>query len=94
MLLPRGPDGHWEPPSETEPRRTLAKGMSERQWERYRLSIVEEWPESPFKDAVMAAIEHKLKGLDRRPAWPPEEDCPLAQPSNRTPASRAAGAAL
>jgi hypothetical protein len=66
--------------------------MSERQWERYRLSVVEEWPESPFKRAVVAAIEHKLEGLDRRPAWPPEEDYALAQPSDRTPASRAAGA--
>jgi len=34
--------------------------MNERQWELYRLSVVEKWAESPYKKAVSAAIEHKL----------------------------------
>jgi hypothetical protein len=34
--------------------------MTERQWEFYRLSVVEEWPESPHKAAVIGAIKHKL----------------------------------
>jgi hypothetical protein len=34
--------------------------MTERQWELYRLSVVEEWPESPHKAAVIGAIKHKL----------------------------------
>jgi hypothetical protein len=34
--------------------------MTERQWELYRLSVVDEWPESPHKAAVIGAIKHKL----------------------------------
>jgi len=34
--------------------------MTEQQWELYRLSVVEEWPESPYKEAVIEAIKHKL----------------------------------
>ena len=34
--------------------------MTERQWELYRLSVVEEWQESPHKAAVLEAIKHKL----------------------------------
>jgi hypothetical protein len=34
--------------------------MNERQWELYRLSVVETWEESPYKRAVSAAIQHKL----------------------------------
>jgi hypothetical protein len=34
--------------------------MTERQWELYRLSVVDEWPESPYKAAVIGAIKHKL----------------------------------
>ena len=34
--------------------------MTERQWELYRLSVVEEWQESPHKAAVIEAIKHKL----------------------------------
>jgi hypothetical protein len=34
--------------------------MTEQQWEFYRLSVVEEWPESPHKAAVIGAIKHKL----------------------------------
>ena len=39
--------------------------MNERQWELYRLSVVETWSESPYKKAVSAAIEHKLMVLAR-----------------------------
>ena len=34
--------------------------MTEQQWEFYRLSVVEEWPESPHKAAVIRAIKYKL----------------------------------
>jgi hypothetical protein len=37
--------------------------MNERQWELYRLSVVEKWSESSYKRAVTAAIEHKLMVL-------------------------------
>jgi hypothetical protein len=37
--------------------------MNERQWELYRLSVVETWSDSPYKRAVSAAIEHKLMVL-------------------------------
>ncbi len=37
--------------------------MNERQWELYRLSVVETWAESPYKRTVSAAIEHKLMVL-------------------------------
>ena len=39
--------------------------MSERQWELFRLSVVETWVESPYKKAVYAAIQHKLMILER-----------------------------
>ena len=42
--------------------------MNERQWELYRLSVVETWSESPYKRAVSAAIEHKLMVLERHTA--------------------------
>jgi hypothetical protein len=38
--------------------------MNERQWELYRLSVVETWSDSPYKRAVSAAIEHKLMVLE------------------------------
>jgi len=38
--------------------------MNERQWELYRLSVVEEWPGSSYKAAVIGAIKHKLMILD------------------------------
>lgn len=41
----------------------LSPPMTEQQWELYRLSVVEEWPESPYKAAVIEAIKHKLKIL-------------------------------
>ena len=42
--------------------------MNERQWELYRLSVVERWSESPYKRAVSAAIEHKLMVLELQTA--------------------------
>jgi hypothetical protein len=48
--------------------------MNERQWELYRLSVVETWAESPYKRAVSAAIEHKLIVLGHR-----EECTPAAK---------------
>jgi hypothetical protein len=50
----------------------LRKGvtMNERQWELYRLSVVETWAESPYKRAVSAAIEHKLMVLGQHTSDP------------------------
>ena len=42
--------------------------MNERQWELYRLSVVEKWSDSPYKSAVSAAIEHKLMVLGQHTA--------------------------
>ena len=42
--------------------------MNERQWELYRLSVVETWSESPYKRAVSAAIKHKLMVLAQHTA--------------------------
>ena len=39
--------------------------MNERQWELYRLSVVETWSDSPYRRAVSAAIEHKLMILEQ-----------------------------
>jgi len=38
--------------------------MTERQWELFRLSVVETWPDSPFKAATIAAIQGKLAAID------------------------------
>jgi hypothetical protein len=38
--------------------------MSERQWELYRLSVLETWPDSPLKAAIIAGIQHKLAAID------------------------------
>jgi len=38
--------------------------MTERQWELYRLSVVEKWPDSPFKAATVAGIQHKLVAIE------------------------------
>jgi hypothetical protein len=53
--------------------------MNERQWELYRLSVVETWSESPYKRAVSAAIEHKLMVL--------EHDTAAGMNPTRTPTS-------
>lgn len=42
--------------------------MTEREWELYRLSVVQQQPESPHKDTVIAGIRHKLKMLDQSKA--------------------------
>jgi hypothetical protein len=38
--------------------------MSEMQWELYRLSVVEMWPDSPYKAATIAGIRHKLARIE------------------------------
>jgi hypothetical protein len=38
--------------------------MTEHQWELYRLSVVETWPNSPYKTATIAGIQHKLAALE------------------------------
>jgi hypothetical protein len=38
--------------------------MTERQWELYRLSVVEKWPDSPYKAATIAGIRHKLAAIE------------------------------
>jgi hypothetical protein len=50
--------------------------MTEQQWELYRLSVVEEWQESPHKAAVIGAIKHKLMILDQQ-----EKGCTFSIPS-------------
>jgi hypothetical protein len=35
--------------------------MTLRQWELYRLSVIEHLPDSPYKTAVIHGIRHKLK---------------------------------
>jgi hypothetical protein len=42
--------------------------MNEREWELYRLSVVETWADSPYKNAVSAAIRHKLTILGQHSA--------------------------
>ena len=60
--------------------------MTERQWELYRLSVVEEWPESPHKAAVVAAIKHKLMTLARQEKASIDlQDTSTAKPSKVTP---------
>lgn len=57
--------------------------MNERQWELYRLSVVETWEESPYKRAVSAAIEHKLMVLGQQPTPAGEETKIGARAVNR-----------
>jgi hypothetical protein len=47
--------------------------MTERDWELYRLSVVEQLPEGPYKDATIAGIRHKLQLLDKHEPAPREE---------------------
>jgi hypothetical protein len=54
--------------------------MNERQWELFRLSVVETWAESPYKKAVYAAIQHKLMIL--------EQDTGAGMNPTTTPTSR------
>jgi hypothetical protein len=46
--------------------------MTERDWEIYRLSIVESMPDSLYKTAVIQGIWHKLELLDREQPRQPE----------------------
>jgi hypothetical protein len=39
--------------------------MTERQWELYRLSVVQRMPDSDYKTAVLAGITYKLTMLDQ-----------------------------
>lgn len=45
--------------------------------EHHRLHIVEDWPDSPFKSAVLAAIRSSMASLSRDPlaATAPTECC-------------------
>lgn len=38
--------------------------MTEGQWELYRLSVVETWPDSPFKVATIVGIRNKLAAIE------------------------------
>jgi hypothetical protein len=38
--------------------------MNERQWELYRLSVAESWPDSPYKAATITGIRHKLAVIE------------------------------
>jgi hypothetical protein len=42
--------------------------MTELQWELYRLSIVEAWPESPYKAATIFGIQHKMAAIEHAEA--------------------------
>jgi len=42
--------------------------MTEREWELYRLSVVEAWPDSPYKTATIAGIQHRLAAIDHAEA--------------------------
>jgi hypothetical protein len=44
--------------------------------EHYRLHVVEEWPDGPYKQAAMAAIRSTLDSLAR---GHPETHCPLCE---------------
>ena len=43
----------------------------ERQWDLYRRSVAEGMPDSEYKTAVLAGIEHTLMRLDARASQPP-----------------------
>ena len=58
--------------------------MNERQWELYRLSVVERWSESPYKRAVSAAIEHKLMVLELQTGLREEAKSDAGAVSSRT----------
>jgi hypothetical protein len=42
--------------------------MTERQWELYRLSVAEKWPDSPYKAATITGIRHKLAVIENAEA--------------------------
>ena len=44
-------------------------GLQWLSWEQYRLNIVEEWPDGPYKDATLAAIHSTIeRALQNSPA--------------------------
>ena len=51
--------------------------MTERLWELYRLSVVETWPDSAYKAATIAGIQHKLAVIadTEAPRWGISDDC-------------------
>ena len=55
----------WTPVQKPEMSSPALATMTERQWELYWLSVVEEWQESPHKAAVIGAIKHKLMILEQ-----------------------------
>jgi len=56
----------WTPEGVLTALSALAKlMMTERDWELYRLSVVARLPESPYKEAVIAGIQHKLSLIER-----------------------------
>jgi hypothetical protein len=65
MFPPERPD--WTPEPTAEALRSLQAicSMSERDWELYRLSVVESMPDSPYKMAVIEGIRHKMEMLER-----------------------------
>ncbi len=40
--------------------------MSDLQWELYRLSVIETWPDTPYKAATLAAIRHRLTVIEQQ----------------------------
>ena len=52
--------------------------MSDHQWELYRLSVVETWPDSPYKAATIAGIRHKLATIEDTKAQIEKARDPLA----------------
>jgi hypothetical protein len=42
--------------------------MTERQWELYRLSVIERLRESPYKSAVLDGIRHRLRMIEMQEA--------------------------
>jgi hypothetical protein len=58
--------------------------MTEHQWELYRLSVVETWPDSPYKAATIAGIQHRLAAIEHAEAlshaisgdWKPVKKAP------------------
>jgi hypothetical protein len=42
--------------------------MTERQWELYRLSVAEKWPDAPYKAATITGIQHKLAVIENAEA--------------------------
>jgi hypothetical protein len=60
------------------------KPMTERDWELYRLSVVQQLPVGPYKDATIDGINFKLRLLDQ------QELRPASGAGRRAAAARAA----